>query len=37
MELDFARLLQERADRGEIPQTAIQKITHDNAKAFYGL
>jgi predicted TIM-barrel fold metal-dependent hydrolase len=37
MELDFARLLEERAEKGEIPHSAVQKITHDNAKAFYGL
>jgi len=37
MEHDFPRLLQERADRSEIPQTAVQKILCDNAKTFYGL
>jgi predicted TIM-barrel fold metal-dependent hydrolase len=36
-EWEFPRLLQERADRGDIPQSAIQKILHDNACAFYGL
>ena len=29
--------LQARADRGEIPQSAVRKITYDNAKTFYGL
>ena len=36
-EMDFVRLLQERADRGDIPQSAVQKITYDNGKVFYGL
>jgi predicted TIM-barrel fold metal-dependent hydrolase len=36
-EMDFVRLLQERADRGEIPQTAVQKIVSDNPLKFYGL
>ena len=37
MELEFRKLLQERTDRGEIPQSAIQKILYDNPKVFYGL
>jgi predicted TIM-barrel fold metal-dependent hydrolase len=37
MELGFRKLLQERADRGEIPKFAVQKILYDNPKAFYGL
>jgi predicted TIM-barrel fold metal-dependent hydrolase len=37
MELEFPRLLQERADRGEIPQSAVRKITYDNPHTFYGL
>jgi len=37
MELGFRKLLQERADRGEIPKSAVQKILYDNPKAFYGL
>jgi predicted TIM-barrel fold metal-dependent hydrolase len=37
MELEFRTLLQQRADRGEIPQTAVEKILYDNPKAFYGL
>jgi predicted TIM-barrel fold metal-dependent hydrolase len=37
MEHDFARLLQERADRGDIPKRAVHKILFDNAKTFYGL
>jgi predicted TIM-barrel fold metal-dependent hydrolase len=36
-EMDFARLLQERADKGDIPQGAVQKIAYDNARALYGL
>jgi uncharacterized protein len=36
-EMEFARLLQERADAGDIPQTAVQKIVRDNAKVLYGL
>jgi uncharacterized protein len=36
-ERHFAQALQERADRGEIPQSAVGKITYDNGKAFYGL
>jgi predicted TIM-barrel fold metal-dependent hydrolase len=37
MESDFPRLLQERADRGELPQSAVQKILCDNARTLYGL
>jgi predicted TIM-barrel fold metal-dependent hydrolase len=37
MELEFRALLQQRADEGEIPKSAVQKILHDNPKAFYGL
>jgi hypothetical protein len=37
MEYEFPRLLKERADKGEISQTAVQKILYDNAKGFYGL
>lgn len=37
MELEFRRLLQQRADEGEIPQSAVGKILYDNPKAFYGL
>jgi len=36
-EMDFARALQGRADRGDIPQSAVQRITYDNARIFYGL
>jgi len=36
-ETEFARLLQERADRGDFPQSAVQKIVHDNARVLYGL
>ena len=37
MELNFVGHLQRRADQGEIPQSAVRKITYDNPKAFYGL
>jgi predicted TIM-barrel fold metal-dependent hydrolase len=37
MELEFRALLQKRADNGEIPQAAVQKILYDNPKAFYAL
>ncbi|MGH7828065.1 MAG: hypothetical protein ACREQ7_23160 [Candidatus Binatia bacterium] len=37
MGLEFRKLLQERAGRGEIPQSAVQKILYDNPSAFYGL
>lgn len=37
MELEFRKILQQRADRGEIPKTAVAKILYDNPKAFYGL
>ena len=37
MEFEFPRLLRERADRGEIARSAVQKILYDNAKTFYGL
>lgn len=36
-EWGFQRNLQERANRGEIPQSAVSKITYANAKTFYGL
>jgi predicted TIM-barrel fold metal-dependent hydrolase len=36
-EREFPRLLQHRADQGHIPQTAVHKILHENARAFYGL
>ena len=37
MELEFRTLLQQRADRCEIPTTSVEKILYDNPKAFYGL
>ncbi len=37
MEHDFPRLLQERADQGDVPQSAVKKILYENAKTFYGL
>jgi predicted TIM-barrel fold metal-dependent hydrolase len=37
MELEFRHLLQERADRGEIAQSAVKKILYENPKTFYGL
>lgn len=37
MELEFRAILQARADKGEIPKTAVQKILYENPKAFYGL
>jgi predicted TIM-barrel fold metal-dependent hydrolase len=37
MELEFRKELQARADKGDIPQSAIQKILYDNPKAFYAL
>lgn len=36
-EMDFPRLLQERADTGDISQAAVKKIAYDNGKAFYGV
>ena len=36
-ELEFRRILLERADRGEISHEAVRKITEDNPKRFYGL
>jgi uncharacterized protein len=36
-ELDWPRMLQARADRGEVPQSVVGKITYDNPRAFYGL
>ena len=36
-EMDFPAHLQARAASGDIPQSAIQKITHENGKVFYGL
>ena len=37
MELEFRKELQARADKGDMPQAAIQKILYDNPKAFYAL
>jgi len=37
MELEFRAILQARADKGEIPKTAVQRILYDNPKVFYGL
>jgi uncharacterized protein len=36
-ELDWPRQLQQRADKGEIPQSVVGKIMYDNPRAFYGL
>jgi uncharacterized protein len=36
-ELEWPRLLQERAERGEIPRTLVGKIMDANPRAFYGL
>ena len=36
-ELGFVERLQARADAGDIPREAIQKITYDNPKKFYAL
>jgi predicted TIM-barrel fold metal-dependent hydrolase len=37
MDHEFARLLQERADNGDIPQSAVDKILCENPRTFYGL
>jgi uncharacterized protein len=37
MEMDFPGRLQERADRGDIPPDAVQKILYDNPRTFYAL
>ena len=34
---EFRRLLQARADSGELAQSTVDKILHDNPKAFYAL
>jgi len=36
-EHDFLQILQGRVDRGDIPQSAVQKMVWDNPRAFYGL
>jgi len=36
-EHEFRRLLKQRAERGEISKSAVQKILYDNPKRFYGL
>ena len=36
MELEFRKELKARADKGDIPQSAVQKILYDNPKTFYG-
>jgi predicted TIM-barrel fold metal-dependent hydrolase len=37
VERDFVRLLEERAERGDISHQAVQRITSDNPRRFYGL
>jgi predicted TIM-barrel fold metal-dependent hydrolase len=37
VEREFVRLLQERADRGDITKRAVQRLTLDNPRRFYGL
>jgi predicted TIM-barrel fold metal-dependent hydrolase len=37
MELEFRKILQERADKGDLPQAAVRKILYDNPKTFYAL
>jgi predicted TIM-barrel fold metal-dependent hydrolase len=37
MELEFRKILQQRAAKGEIPPSAVQKILYDNPKTFYAL
>ena len=37
MQHDFEQVLKERADKGEIPESAVNKILYDNPKVFYGL
>ena len=37
MELEFRKELQARADKGDIPQSSVQKILYDNPKTFYAL
>jgi predicted TIM-barrel fold metal-dependent hydrolase len=36
-EMDFMSLLKARADRGDISHAAVEKITQDNPKTFYGI
>jgi predicted TIM-barrel fold metal-dependent hydrolase len=36
-ELAFVKTLEERAARGDISETVVRKIIHDNPKTFYGL
>jgi predicted TIM-barrel fold metal-dependent hydrolase len=36
-ELEFRRMLEERVEREEIQASVVQKMTHDNPRAFYGL
>ena len=36
-ELEFNRLLRQRAAKGEITEEAVRKITYQNPRAFYGL
>ena len=37
MELEFRKLLNERAERGEISHSAVEKMLYDNPKTLYGL
>jgi predicted TIM-barrel fold metal-dependent hydrolase len=37
MELEFRKELENRADKGDLPHSAIQKILYDNPKAFYAI
>jgi len=36
-ELDFVKLLRQRAASGDITEEAVRKITYENPRAFYGL
>lgn len=36
-ELEWPRMLQEQADRGEMPQSLVGRIMYDNPRTFYGL
>jgi hypothetical protein len=36
-EMDFVGLLNARADKGDIPRSAVKKITEDNPKRFYAI
>jgi len=36
-EMDYQKLLKQRAEKGEITESAANKIIYDNPRVFYGI